>query len=527
MNSCVLKTIAFKGIQIAPWQLVRKEGALLKASIHDSTQLEITSTMQLDPGQTSTLDVYFVVPPQMARSYERSAVFQDVLVRRRLHTPRRRVFIDKLKESLRALERFRSDSYSQEKHRRPAVYFLRLYGNFLNRRFKSILVALQTEGADVRRRVQRFSKELEWFRGRVFAQYSQEQLGIPRSLTDAVRAVDEFISNRIFWVLGRQVARLRKREQKADSDDIHGVLSSLLDRELIHRRRQGYPCTRLIADPVKREQAVERHATLKKYVAAPLFVSMDRRSQETVYRNFFAAIAAGLAATWSFLAEMQTYRMAEGQDFGFKTALVMALVVFAYILKDRLKENSRDFLSSRLNHSFPDYRSSLWIRNELQAKVVLGATSEAAEYSSIRALPDEVRTLYRLHEEKDVPRHKNKRVLHYNLCFEAEKSLTLTSFDREMKEIIRYDVRRLTRALDDSLKSLAVFGGETEAITELEAGRVYSVDLLLRSRRGDETQVAHYRLQLQRKGIARLVALVPATQLRTRENRQSEELAYA
>src|SRR5207248_354697 len=64
-------------------------------------------------------------------------------------------------------------------------------------------------------------------------------------------------------------------------------------------------------------------------------------------RNAIAMVAAGLAAIWSLVAQVP----ATLSDLSTETRLFfLASAVVAYMLKDRIKEISKDYLARRLRH---------------------------------------------------------------------------------------------------------------------------------------------------------------------------------
>jgi hypothetical protein len=473
----------------------------VQVSTHDSSTLEITSTIEFADTGNHELSLHFLLPAQMTSHYERTTLFEDLTSRIRFHTPRKHLFAYHLEMSLKSLEEHAFNSFQQKRFEYPACYFARLYGNLLNRRLKQVLTAQQRRDKFLLRRVERLSGELSWFRARVFSRFSANTLTVPESVGSTIRAVDEFISNRIVWVLGRQL----KNAHLADVPEVFSALSGLVRSELVHRRQHRYGYEGKVLDTRVTEEVVARQSGLKKFIGMPLFIVTSRKAQERVYRNYFAALAAAVAASWSFLADAQTYRMAQGQDFGFKRTLLMLLFVAAYVMKDRIKENSRDFLSNRFNRRFPDYRSTLSLHNSNGDNRVFGKTEEISWYEPFDEMEDELQTLFTLGQADRLLHDPDRQVLCYRRQIQCTPEHIPPYFGGALKEIVRFDISRLTKALDDSQKYLTVYGTSDQEITEVTATRVYYVDLLLTQVVGQSRMIGHYRLGLKRRSLVSCV----------------------
>jgi hypothetical protein len=122
------------------------------------------------------------------------------------------------------------------------------------------------------------------------------------------------------------------------------VLSACAAAEARYRHAQGF----VNLDPasgLNREYFLYRRSLLKKAVHQALWVRTRRRQVDSYLRNAAGMVAAGMAATWALIAQVPSQLLSLSPV---TQALMFVLPVIGYVLKDRIKELTREWMIRRM-----------------------------------------------------------------------------------------------------------------------------------------------------------------------------------
>ena len=241
-----------------------------------------------------------------------------------------------------------------------------------------------------------------------------------------------------------------------DGAHLLDTIPNLAKKEADHRKYLGYF---LQIDGVKNAEAEEEHylrraSLLKKYFQKILFVRANLKSRESrllipVY-GLSAAIAAAFALT------VQTYQMSrQAQNIGIGTFAFVTVAVFAYVVKDIMKDYARKFFFTRSQKYFPDYKIHLsYSQNSHQR--FLGNVEEFIRLSSVEELPSVVRELRYSIRDSDLEPEVEEDVVEYKKIYKLNlKSLELKEhYHWGIREVLRIRVDRFTTSMDDPTKML-------------------------------------------------------------------------
>src|SRR5262249_7464307 len=122
------------------------------------------------------------------------------------------------------------------------------------------------------------------------------------------------------------------------------VLSTCAAAEARYRHAQGF-VNLDHSSGVSREYFLYRRSLLKKAVHQALWVRTRRRKVDSYLRNAAGMVAAGMAATWALIAQLPTQLMALSPV---TQALMFAAPVIGYVLKDRIKELTKEWMIRRM-----------------------------------------------------------------------------------------------------------------------------------------------------------------------------------
>jgi hypothetical protein len=323
----------------------------------------------------------------------------------------------------------------------------------------------------------------------------------PARARGACALADEYASVAMEQNLRRAIVALdRAGRPEAEVNPLKDRLLAVILSEEAHRKLHKYPS---IVDPAGDNEAyVYRGGLLKKFCSSALFLQVHQRGARKGYQELLFAVAAGIAMAFAtVVAFWAQARYAE--------VALFAILVGAYMFKDRLKEATRTFFSEVLRKTLYDRKISLVD----PAGGQLGVCLEKMEYVTPRLIPAQVSALRRqglddagrIAEEElqeTVVHYKRQMVLSSRKLLGRRRGGGLT-------DIVRVHIARLLRDMDEPEQEIEFVELSTLRVAAVRASKVYHVDVVLRFEtegRAPETTVT--RLILDRRGIKRIIELV-------------------
>jgi hypothetical protein len=493
-----------------------------RIKLHDSTQVEFLNLFEIKPNYPQTIDYFFFFPNKILNKYTRDDFYNDLMSMSRLQAPEIEVFLERLIELINFFKKSKDNLLSSQKFENELVHLVLLFGASLN----SILAKL--EDAFKANNTESFifnysqiKKHLGWFRHELLPLGEERYLWLPKQVQENIKAVDEYLVIRIIWRLGK----ILDRQNLGDS--IQDKIQRLLYEEWRHLRLRGY------ATPTSlnswQEEVLQAHSVLKKLSASPLFLNMNRISLSKVYRNYVAAIGAALAASWSFLADISTYRAAQNRDFGYRTTALAAVFILAYVLKDRLKELSREFLNLKMSKRFPDFKNLITAHTKSGNFIKIGKLNEYVALD-IKRLPSDVKALRKMNQLHLFEQYEEENILQYQRHFDFQVKLDQLP-SSVVKDMIRFTVSKLASNLDDSEKTVpfyddhrdAEFGpnDKTNLVQEITTNsptkaiaKLYYIDAVVRKVTPDKIMIGQYRIVLSKRQLIRVETITECTELK-------------
>lgn len=324
--------------------------------------------------------------------------------------------------------------------------------------------------------------------------------GVQRALGFA----EEFVSA----VLDEQVARLSEAVDRSTA--LHdGTGTAARVRVVMARFAQEQARLRLEAGyalPYEepREYFAYRLGLLKKNLQQALYLNTREAAVDNYLRNSAAMVAAGLAATWAFIAQ------APMQMGGVRASTQFALLgsaVGAYMLKDRIKEWTREWLTRRLR--IDDY--SRRIVPDALARFGLehlaGRARERMRFLPQSEVDPEVHAMRIMHRSVIGTTVELEEVLHYRrrLTLKAQEGARTTA-GFGIREIMRFNISALTRRLDDPLDEVSYFNAQSGQFTRSSVPKVYHANLVVSvgAAHAPERWLSRFRLVLNQEGLIRV-----------------------
>lgn len=507
----------------------------VRGSVHDRTQIEFDFDYPMMPqGSQHHVDLYFFTPYSLginASSYARDVFYKDITNYTRFHTPISR---STEVELVRLLKSYFVEV--EQRHMRTDMveavsYSIKLLANIVITRMKKIHEELwgfcgrqNDEPLDaIMGRLRSLYDRIEKFRLRFVGRVIPSSLVLSPKVRQAFLQTDEYLSNRLETLLSDMMLRL---EELSKNDSVMQAITELRQmavREMKYRQQHE----KLFVNSKKTEQEREyyfyRHSLLKKFLARPLYIAVERRKQESFYRNMAAGTGAGLAALWTQLSNLSTSHVMYKRTFSLEFWLLTFAGVVMYIFKDRIKEVSREYFNERLKKYLPDYRGKLTAEfltdGHALTKGEVGKYTEYVRYLEEQSLPEEVRFIRKTRARRDIDSTNLESVIHYHKQIALPDRRKKNQLDVEsIKDIFRFSVTHFLEHLDNSQKTFTMLS-DIDGAAEYVAPKVYHVNIVLRLRslaaaqeQSGYLEIQHFRLILNKEGIVRLESLIPEGQ---------------
>lgn len=500
-------------------------------SVHDRLQVESNLTFDLRPRSEEEkyrdfkVDMYLYLPLSMgvnSSTFVSDEYFRHTTSYFRVRTP--------LYNHLRSLEPkdFSFDSVEEyfagnlssierSRLRGKVVQDVKLFGNFLYTELKKLRGAFsgKKRGLKESRRQEMAETlihrtELLWaFRERYVKPIRQERYLVDDEVARAFYLTDEYLSYRLELVL-LKANEVVKQEAARWDGYLRREIAYRTERKLLVLGQNG-------KESVAFEAYTYRLGLLKKYLGEVLFLQLTSNKKDNLYRNYAAAVGAGIAATIAGLAEQQRVQYMTGNDSGVRLAILIGIAVVAYIFKDRVKDLSKEYFNTRLKERLPDQRFAIAHRsfdNEGQEKTRnLGTVSEYFRF--LRKIPSDVAYLRTLGQMTTNDPERRENVVHIGrrLRFGLRSKQHRRMFPL-VKNVLRIDISPFLSKLDNPTMPVS-FVGEEGLSTTVQAPKVYHLNMVVRYEVGFDTESGErlvdyerFRLIVNKNGIVRLERLL-------------------
>lgn len=329
----------------------------------------------------------------------------------------------------------------------------------------------------------------------------------------SVRDTFEFVDENATYYLTEQVAQLLLHLQRQPAlHDGSGVVAAgiaTLQREMEkvaeERRQEGFVFPDP-EDPRTAEFFNYRRGLVKKAMQQAFYLETRALRRDPFVRNAIAMVAAGLAAIWSLVAQVPATLGGMSEQ---TRLLVLASAVVAYMLKDRIKELTKETLARRVRH-FDHDNAILGDKLVLAGlRGVRGRARERMRWTVPAALQPEIvqlRTHPRTVAGIDIA---SEEVVAYSRTLQVapEPGQELaTGF--ALRDIIRLNLRQFMARLDEPLDRARYYDLKRRRFLQVLIPKVYHLNLIVRVRRGldrgQQVLLARYRVVMNKERILRI-----------------------
>ena len=307
---------------------------------------------------------------------------------------------------------------------------------------------------------------------------------------------DEYLSLLVEDACCRLAHSIRQRGLEGHADLVTELFATARG-ELDYRIKNAYPS---IPDAKRNNEAlVYRRKTLRTYIETLYFMTTENKPDSRLARELLLSMAAGISMVFATAATFIAH-----VRFDNWTTTFFVILVISYMFKDRIKALTQDYLKSRGQRLFHDFRNT--IRSDVTGKP-LGVQFESFGFTRGSGLDPEIVRRRNRHVLDNID---NDYVGEHNALYRSKSRLypkRMTdafpnSGIHSLRQIIRFDFTRFARKMEKS-KSRLFIPNETDY--EKHRGRyTYHIHLILEFRSASTRKFLHYRIVMSNDGVNRI-----------------------
>jgi hypothetical protein len=330
----------------------------------------------------------------------------------------------------------------------------------------------------------------------------RQPLQEPTPLTEHRRVFllcDEYLSLLTEDSCCRLAYSIRRRKLKGHNGLVKQLYANARG-ELNYRISQGH---RSIPDEKGNNEAlVYRRKTLRSYIESLYYMTTENKPDSRLARELLLSMAAGIAMIFATAAAFFAHVRYDNW-----TSTFFVILVISYMFKDRIKALTQDYLKSRGQRFFFDFRNT--IRSQVSGKT-LGVQLESFGFIPSKELRPEIASV----RKRNVLEAFNNDYVGENTALYRSK---LKAYPKRMsdafpnsniqglRQIIRYDLTRYARKMEKS-KSRLFLPNETDY--DKHRGRyTYHIHLVIEFTSSRVKKFLHYRITMSNDGIIRIEKL--------------------
>lgn len=514
---------------------------MIKSSItvHDKTRIEAVVDYDLEELEAGPdrymVDTYFYFPPQfeVTEKYTRDQFYRDVHAYIRLKEPILpyrgywRPVGDRVSPILQLQSRLLENPMAENHN--EIIDQIRIYGclyvSYYLRTINNNIKRLNKQPRNpepflsglykVIGRGRKLLKELRDLRTKVAGVYG----GSYEKFLKELDIVIEYCS----YVFRDGATFAAERAEKQDVEQI-GITKKLRHfcrvvarYEFWMAKKVGYLWLEGSCSEEYKERYISRKGALRKRIGEVLSLNLKEKPLFALQQQGGYMLAAGLAAAWAISIQIILWHELSiggipdllGSD-SFGNLMGMAIVIFvligAYVLKDRIKENSRNFFRRGLLGRLPDHRNGLYF-DALEGPQQIGSVDEICRLlGSRRDVEPEIQKFRKTaFEYLSVP---GEQVVHYSrgIVLDSKRLARLDPPFPAVRDIMRFNFDRFLSSLDDSRQTYVALDRRGN-LDRFPVPKTYFVDIIINSRKRGRNKMSTldaYRLHLNKNGLIRV-----------------------
>ena len=483
-----------------------------KIKIHDRYSLEIKFDYRLDKQKKATyykINSYFFLPNSLdinRVTYTKTDFYNDIKTYIRLKTPvylMRNLIIgddspfEKLK--LSCLKLAENNSPENCEH---FEYFVKLYCSISQSTIRDNVFHITKSKMNHSNMylINNFISEIE----AISVKYRELESivnipTIPQNIFKIHEFGNEYLSNIIEIYLYKLLKVLSKKRIKEFSAIKLKVLS-LIQSEISYREEKGF--NSLPNKERNNETLLYRRSVLKKYIGNKLFLKTNAMKDGNLTEQLIFGIVAGIAMLFAtavaFVSKIK---------FGDLTFPFFIILIFSYMIKDRIKELSRMYFGMKIRKLFFDHKTKIYNDN----KKIIGISKESFDFVKEAKINPEI---VKLRDRDHLTEIEDGWVKEKIILFRKQIKIYSEQFNsmyhdynfEGIIDITRFNIEKFIKKMDDPQKQ--IYLTEDDDFYKTTGDVVYHINAVIQYTINNDILYKRFRIVLNRNGIKRIEPVI-------------------
>lgn len=342
---------------------------------------------------------------------------------------------------------------------------------------------------------------------------------IATRLFDELAAIDEYLCYRIRDSIALILNTIRSGSHLISEDSYRQLSETaikILREQDEYAEVHGYMQIDEHSSDETKERYLHRRGELKRRIWQVLFLQIRTTPLFKFQQQIGAMIAAGIAAFWAVVTQIILIRryitQADPTDlFGITGIIFVVAAVFAYIVKDRIKEIGRSYFRGRIFGHLPDQSEHIYYADR-----PVGHLRERTTFIHPLELPNRIAQMrQRACSVAGEGEESLDSVLVYTKDIMLDSSLSILGRYRlkAVHDIVRLNIDNYLARLGEARRFLNLIN-KNGTIKAVPFPKVYYLDLALdyskvgRSGAAETKAIDYFRLVIDKSGLQRVERLL-------------------
>lgn len=310
---------------------------------------------------------------------------------------------------------------------------------------------------------------------------------------------DEFMSNLVEQNTAH-LLRALKKNFTSDYKSNKSKLLNLIKSEIDYKEENDYPIIKKSSSDNNGE-LIYRWGVLKKYFESQLFLESRKRKDGVFIEQILYSLAAGISMIFATAIAFSFQ-----SKFGnFTIPLFIALVV-SYMLKDRIKELARYYISGKLNKSLFDHKNTI----QIKANQKIGWCKESFDFVNEENIPKKILKIRNRSQIMEVEnKGANEKIFIYRKLIRLNRRKLNQNYKHYeisgINDIVRFNISRLVKNMDNPKVPAYVL--TEDGYDKIMGDKIYFINFIMKFKFEDTTNYCRYRIVFNRDGIKKVEKL--------------------
>jgi hypothetical protein len=278
-------------------------------------------------------------------------------------------------------------------------------------------------------------------------------------------------------------------------DEIKTKLIEDIKSEQNYRISKGYKA--IFSEKGENRDYLFRRSVLKKYIQSVLYLDTRTKKEGKILQEFIFSLAAASA-----VAVTTIFGIININNVGKLTLPVISLAVISYIFKDRIKDWTKKYLSSKLHNYLYDNRTKIYLDSNK-----IGYCRERVDFINYKKISSDIERIKQSDFFISLINNNNNNILAYKkkiiLNTKIFDKIYFGNRTKAIKDILRFDLSKLFKKMDAPVKKITIIDLNNK-IKKVDGHRTYKINLVLKLNSKNNSELVFYDVILDKNRIVEI-----------------------